>query len=902
MEHLKFVRACHISLSLAGLMPALALAQDAPPAQELPGAQNEEDVQNEQSVQDAPPAAASTPDAGVDAESAGAESNTQSPATNSTPTGRQQPSSEAEEIVVTGTATQVRKFDTSYAVSTFSEEKLEVSAPLNTVDLLSQVPGMWAESSGGEGANNLFARGIPQDGGFRYVALYEDGLPVFEEAETGFLNADILTRLDSTIARVEAVRGGSSGIFASNAPGGTINLITKKGTPTLQGIARMTWGDFDLYRLDSHVSGPINDDFLFSIGGFYRTDNGIRDPGFQGNRGGQLRGSLTYLFDEGEITAYGKYLNDRTIFHLPIPLADPRDPEKSLEDRIDPNYGTLASADLRRARLRRLNGSPSGTTVTRDLADGIHPEFLTMGLMFDYELDPNWMIKNHTRFVTGDNTFNAVFSLNSPEQGNDLLSGDFLADAINGFGSNVSSLAFRFAESGLPYDPAEADGLVIRSGWWSQMLSVQNFINDLRLTGEIDTGALGRHTVTGGAYFSSYSLETDWQFNTVLTELRNRPRRLDIVALDASGNQLGRVTEDGFISYGDDVRNANVDAFSWALYLYDEWQLLDDLRFDLGVRHQRTEFTSSVAQQTRANLGDPTTLADDDVGGLSGNFLRRKRDYTGTAFSAGLNYTILEGLGTFGRFTRAFRIPDLEAMYDIDLGQPDLYPETENILQAELGLKVEMAGVSLFAVGFWSYFDSVEFDDEVLLPETGRIGKIFFVAETQTFGLEAELALKPGDFWAPLRGLNIGLVTTLQDPRYKNVEDRNTGEEFAEYVDNQVRRIPQVLVGVRPSYAFDVFNRLNIMVYGALQHVGERTIDYANNTRLPDYQTLDLGLLTTVDNRYSLQLHASNLTNSEGLTEGNPRSGALQGQGTRNAIFGRPVLGRTFRVAFTMYW
>lgn len=119
------------------------------------------------------------------------------------------------------------------------------------------------ESSGGEVGNNLFARGIPSAGAYEYVQIQEDGLPVFEDGALQFANADVFYRLDETVKKMEAVRGGSASIFASNAPGGIINFISKTGQNDFQGRAKISTSDYGLFRQDLNLSGAIVKDRLF---------------------------------------------------------------------------------------------------------------------------------------------------------------------------------------------------------------------------------------------------------------------------------------------------------------------------------------------------------------------------------------------------------------------------------------------------------------------------------------------------------------------------------------------------------------------------------------------------------------------------------------------------------------
>ena len=55
-------------------------------------------------------------------------------------------------------------------------------------------------------------------------------------------------------------------------------------------------------------------------------------------------------------------------------------------------------------------------------------------------------------------------------------------------------------------------------------------------------------------------------------------------------------------------------------------------------------------------------------------------------------------------------------------------------------------------------------------------------------------------------------------------------------------------------------------------------------------------------NRWCNQVVGDNLTNAKGLTEGNPRTDQLAGQGATDAIYGRPLFGRNFRLILSRSW
>jgi outer membrane cobalamin receptor len=77
-----------------------------------------------------------------------------------------------DKVVITGTTTGRSKMLQSVSVSTLSADKIAKSGATSSAELLRTVPGLRAESSGGEGNANLTVRGAPiSAGGSRYLQL-----------------------------------------------------------------------------------------------------------------------------------------------------------------------------------------------------------------------------------------------------------------------------------------------------------------------------------------------------------------------------------------------------------------------------------------------------------------------------------------------------------------------------------------------------------------------------------------------------------------------------------------------------------------------------------------------------------------------------------------------------------
>mgnify|MGYP000535296393 CR=1 FL=1 len=135
-----------------------------------------------------------------------------------------------EDIVVTGVTRATNRLDTSISVSAIDMSAIADVAPRSTAEIFRRLPGIRSESSAGGGNSNAAVRGLPSvTGGAQFISLQEDGLPVLLFGDHNFAPADGFVKVDSTLARVESVRGGSSTTLTTNGNGAIINLISKTG-------------------------------------------------------------------------------------------------------------------------------------------------------------------------------------------------------------------------------------------------------------------------------------------------------------------------------------------------------------------------------------------------------------------------------------------------------------------------------------------------------------------------------------------------------------------------------------------------------------------------------------------------------------------------------------------------
>ena len=376
---------------------------------------------------------------------------------------------DVEEIVVTGTRTPERKLEASTAITTLNAVEIEARAPRSTADLIKVVPGFYVESSGGEVGGNLFARGLPADGSYRYVMLMEDGMPVYDSTELPFVNADIFVRIDENVARLEAVRGGNAALFGSNAPGGVINFLSRTGGPELNGTFAAMIGTDLINRYGLNLNGPIGDEWRFSAGGFYRYDDGVRDPGFAASKGGQFKGNITRLFDNGHVRLYAKYLDDRNVFYLPLPIRGTFDSRGKLTDTGFvpgfPSDGTLTSEEGVDARVPLPGGAGP---LTLPLDDGQKQVGGMAMVEAAFTFGDGWEVQDKLRYMNVDHSWNAM--LPSDLRDADDWAQRFVADTPGGASYRLTCTNVDDGGAPAVFGSAAcptANGLVNLGGQWS---------------------------------------------------------------------------------------------------------------------------------------------------------------------------------------------------------------------------------------------------------------------------------------------------------------------------------------------------------------------------------------------------------------------------------------------------
>lgn len=782
----------------------------------------------------------------------------------------------ADVVIVTGSSGTGKrtKSKASYSITTINEEALRMQAPTSVTEAMKSVPGFWVESSGGEASGNIRARGIPVDG-FGSVTLLEDGIPVQHDPSLGYLNADQAFRLDETIDRIEVVRGGPSSVFYTNAPAGAINFRSRELGDTPAGLLKYTIGDSHMQRADFWYATPLADGWKAGVGGFYRVDKGIRPPGFTANDGGQIRLKLSKDIDHGRLTFDAKHLDDKVALYLAIPMRTYPDGEIRAVPGFDGNFGTVAGPQTKNVAMKMGDGS----IYNFDNGEGTHVKRDQFSVMVEKDLWNDWKLNESLRYSKTDTQRNGVFA-------NQLISTDAFLKQSQALLSKVpgaTKLSLQYANTpGVTY-PAD-NGLMIVGGLRGVTMPLDEVINDTRLARKFTVGSQS-HDVTAGYYFAKFNQDFDRFSSTVLLGAQSQAPLLDLVASDASGKALGTITDHGIYNYGYEWENASGTSTTHALYLADEWQVNDKLRLDGGLRREREQTVGNTERPTNVNLG---TFATSKIRTGSGIFDYYDHSFSKSGWTLGANYQLEKNAGVFGRWTKAFRLPNLSSY----ITSPTAIPVIQTMDLAELGYKYQSRALELYPTLFYSKYNNVSYTNNVFSIDNASSTPLTGYASTKTFGLELEGKLRP-TAWSDL-GFNV----TLQQPEYKDLrytDKINNVPVARDFTGNQLVRVPKVSYRLVPGVNL-LGDKLRLQL--SFEYEGARFVDSANSVRLPSYKVINLSGRYQVSDAVSVYAYVDNVDNSQGLTEGNPRAGELQNADAgANTFLARPVLGRAIRAA-----
>lgn len=158
-----------------------------------------------------------------------------------------------EEVVVTATRTSQQFGSLGLSNFVLNREMIEASGKSGVVDLLRSVPGVFVKRIGGLGSQSTISlRGIP----YKYTLVMLDGVKLADYMGNGGSGFPVLDHLSSDqIEKIEVVYGPQSTLWGSDAVGGVINVITRKGEGTREAWLSQEIGTHGTFKTGVGIRG-----------------------------------------------------------------------------------------------------------------------------------------------------------------------------------------------------------------------------------------------------------------------------------------------------------------------------------------------------------------------------------------------------------------------------------------------------------------------------------------------------------------------------------------------------------------------------------------------------------------------------------------------------------------------
>jgi vitamin B12 transporter len=200
----------------------------------------------------------------------------------------------APAVVVSPTGTVTPDSQTTSSVTVITAKDMETQQRRTAPDALSTVPGLNVVQTGGPGGvTSVFIRGTNAN----QTKILIDGIDVSDPSspEGTFDLGQLLT---ADIAQIEVLRGPQSGLYGSEAIGGVISIITRKGEGPPRATASIETGSFGTFNQNVGLSGSQdNFNYAFNVAHFHTSDVPVTPlallpPGRQAN--GNNYDNMTY--------------------------------------------------------------------------------------------------------------------------------------------------------------------------------------------------------------------------------------------------------------------------------------------------------------------------------------------------------------------------------------------------------------------------------------------------------------------------------------------------------------------------------------------------------------------------------------------------------------------------------
>jgi len=250
---------------------------------------------------------------------------------------------------ITVTASRQESLDTDLAMSVkgVGKEELALDNGQHVAESLNSISGVLIDQlSGGQG--HKAAIRMPMNTGGYYLYL-QDNIPLQSAA---FFNHNALwwSSFNSTVARMEVLKGAGTALYGSGAVAATVNILSADVAETTQTSVDLMLGEDEYTKIQASHSNRISDTQGFRVSGSYLKNDGWRDHTGSERAEISLRHELDFGNNERLITSFvASDLEQEMAASLTKELYDNDKTNSGLSDAV------LASDPLRKTKYLRLS-------------------------------------------------------------------------------------------------------------------------------------------------------------------------------------------------------------------------------------------------------------------------------------------------------------------------------------------------------------------------------------------------------------------------------------------------------------------------------------------------------------------------------------------------------------------
>jgi vitamin B12 transporter len=156
-----------------------------------------------------------------------------------------------DDIVISASRVETKRIESGSSVTVLDAQYIKENQARSVAELLQDVPGVSVSSNGGLGQpTSVFIRGADSN----KTLVIIDGIEVndLSSINGGY---DFAHLIADNIERIEVLKGSQSALWGSDAMGGVINIVTKKGKAGFNPTASVETGSHNYHKENINLSG-----------------------------------------------------------------------------------------------------------------------------------------------------------------------------------------------------------------------------------------------------------------------------------------------------------------------------------------------------------------------------------------------------------------------------------------------------------------------------------------------------------------------------------------------------------------------------------------------------------------------------------------------------------------------